>query len=76
MGRTWLKEWGKIDCFLCTKLIPRYAPGTMMRERGEETLFLCSRCHRKLKHLLTAPVVEELLVKAELPKELKRVVEA
>ena len=48
-------KWGRVNCFFCGKLMPIYAPGTMIsRARTEEEvdLYLCSRCFRKVRIVL------------------------
>jgi hypothetical protein len=41
----------RVECFFCHKLMPRYAPGTMIsraKHADDEDRYICSRCYKKI----------------------------
>lgn len=69
----------RVTCFFCSKLMPSYAPGTMVRRAkldGEEDRFICSRCYKKITMVIDSEaVVKKSLVPDVPPPSGKRVVE-
>lgn len=74
-----MSKWNRVTCFFCSKLMPSYAPGTMVhraKNEGEEDRYVCSRCYRKITMVIDSEaVVKKSIVPDEKPLEAKRVVE-
>jgi len=75
------KNWRRVECFFCNKLMPAYAPGTMIRRAttaDPTERYICSRCYRKVVMVMdNAETVRQVLLPDKPPDSEpgKRIVE-